>query len=81
MWLFKKKAVPETNNTKEVDVVQLWIVKWTSVSHYVGRHYSGKPEFEAFTSKAAAEDFATSLRQAMKLLKSQIGSVTVTENE
>lgn len=67
MWIFKKKAVPETNDTKEVDAVKLWIVEWRS------RHgaFSGdlRNEYEAFPHKEDAEHFAQSLRAAFKLIK------------
>jgi hypothetical protein len=80
MWFWKKKQVPETNNTREVTVAQLWIVEWTSVYHYVSDYYNSKPQFEAFPSHDEAQAFATSLRQAEKLLKCKLGSVRVREN-
>jgi hypothetical protein len=62
----KKLTVPATNETKEIEVAQLWEVRWTS------RHgeysHSVEPELEAFPSKEAAEEFATSLRNAFDLL-------------
>lgn len=81
MWLFKKKAVPETNNTKEVEVVRLWIVQWVAPHHYVGSHYRASLKQEAFASKALADEFAISLCNAYKLLKMPDFAVEVREND
>ena len=63
-----------------IEVVQLWEVRWHS------RHgeYSGdiRPEVEAFTSEADAEEFATALRNAFALTRTKSGNgVTVTKAE
>lgn len=66
LW-FKKLTVPFTNQTKEVDAVQLWEVRWTS------RHgeYSSdvRPEMEGFTSPEEAHEFSDALRNAFKLIR------------
>lgn len=76
---WKSKTVPVNNNTKEITIPQLWIVRWQA------RYgtYSGdtREEVEAFTSAELANDFAESLRLAYKLLKHTSGtSVTVGKN-
>lgn len=67
MWSWKKLIIPKSNETKEVDAVQLWIVEW--VSRYGA--YSGdlNREFEAFPSKEKADEFADALRKAFKLIR------------
>lgn len=63
----KKKAVPETNETVLVDAVQLWEVRWQS--RHAGGHYDTQPEVEVFVSEEGAKAFATSLRNAFRLLR------------
>lgn len=75
---FKNLLVPFSNDTKQVNAVQLWEVRWES------RHgeYSGntKPEIEAFPSLEEAEEFAKALRNAFKLIKhTSKDSVTVSK--
>lgn len=76
---FKKVTSPQSNETKEIDAIQLWKVQWTS------RHgpYSSdtSQEFEAFTSEEQANEFATALRNAFELIKHTSGKkVVVTKN-
>ena len=70
LW-FKKQTVPATNETREVDAVQLWRVEWRS--RHARYHDSSladpRQEVECFTSQEQAEAFAVSLRQAFKLLR------------
>lgn len=65
--LTKWLTVPTSNETREIEVAQLWEVRWTS------RHgeYSvcTQPEMEAFTTREAAEEYATSLRNAFDLIR------------
>jgi hypothetical protein len=72
MFSFAKLIVPESNETKEVDVAQTWEVRWES------RHgeYSGdtQPEMEVFTSREEAEAFAQSLRNAFQLIRHSSGT-------
>ena len=80
MFWFKKKEVPETNNTKQIDVVQTWEVRWHS------RHseFSGgtQPEVEVFTSELDAANFKKSLQNAFKLLKHTSGTyITSTKSK
>ena len=69
---FKWLKVPESNATKEVKVAQLWEVRWHS------RHgqYSSdtRPELETFLSEAEANDFATSLENAFRLIRHSSGT-------
>ena len=80
MFSFKSLFVPKTNEVKEVQVVQLWYVKWTRVYNYASYHYRCEAVMEAFTSKEAAEEFAKSLKAAMVLLKDEIRDITVEKN-
>lgn len=77
---FKKTTTPISNETKEVEAVQLWQVTWYS------RHgaYSGdvEKEYEVFTSEQAAKDFADALEAAFKLLRYKHGTgVTLTKRQ
>jgi len=69
LFTFKKLTVPETNDTKEVDVIQLWEVRWIS-RHGEYSHHT-QPELEAFTSYEKANEFATALKNANKLLRNK----------
>jgi len=68
----KQLEVPENNETLEVDVAQLWEVRWKS------RHseYSAgtRPEVEVFLSQQEAQDFAESLQQAFSLIRHTSGN-------
>ncbi len=67
---FAKLIVPESNETKEIDVAQTWEVRWHSVK--VELRYSScdkQPEMEVFTNEAEAQAFAQSLRNAMSLAR------------
>jgi hypothetical protein len=66
-FLTKLLTVPWSNETEEVEAVQLWEVRWESIHGDIGKR--SKPEVEAFTSEEEAETFATSLRNATKLLR------------
>jgi len=69
--LFKWVTVPKSNETKEVEAVQMYEVRWES-RH--GEHFHDiRPELECFTSQAAAEDFAESLRKAFALIRHTSG--------
>jgi hypothetical protein len=63
----KSLTVPVSTKTTTATSVQLWEVRWRS------RHgaFSGdlRPEVECFTSEEAADEFATSLRNAFKLIR------------
>jgi hypothetical protein len=64
---FKKLTVPETNNTKEVDAIDLFYVEWTS--RHGEMSFDIQPEVEAFTTREAADGFADSLRKAFALVR------------
>lgn len=66
MW-FKKIKVPVSNETKKQIAVQLWTVSW--ISRYGNFSGQTQREFEAFTSKEEANEFADALRNAFKLIK------------
>lgn len=68
VWL-KKLTVPWTNETKQIDAVQMWEVRWQSDHGHYDFSRDNVPEIEAFTSEEAAENFATSLRQAFALVR------------
>lgn len=62
--------VPASNETRQIEVAQLWEVRWESYrgigsmsDDYPKRHL----ELEAFPTREAAEEFAASLRLAAKL--------------
>lgn len=64
--------VPLSNETKEVQAVQMWEVRW----HSRYGQYSGdtRPELECFPSQEEAESFAESLRNAFKLIRHSFGT-------
>ena len=64
---FKWLTAPFTNQTREVEAVQMWNVRWQSRN---GK-YSGdvQPELEA-----QAQEFATVLRNAFALLRHTSGT-------
>ena len=69
---FKKLTVPDSNDTKEVDAVQMWEVRWESRhGQYLGET---KPELECFTSEKLAKEFADSLRAAFRLIRHTWGT-------
>lgn len=69
LW-FKKLAVPRTNETREIDAVQLWEVRWWSRHGWSGPDYvKATPQLECFTSEKEAIDFKESLENAFQLLR------------
>lgn len=70
MFSLAKLIVPESNETKEVDVAQTWEVRFFS-THFDRRYglSTSKPEMEVFTDREAAEAFAQSLRNAFALTR------------
>jgi hypothetical protein len=73
MRLFTKWLdVPETNNTRQIEAIQLWEVRW--VSRHGEYSHSMSPEMEAFASQEEAESFAASLRNAFKLIRHTSGN-------
>lgn len=63
----KLLTIPASNETRQIEVAQLWEVRWTS--RHGGYSHDVRPEVEAFTSKDAAEDFALALNNAWHLLR------------
>ena len=79
MLIFKKTRKPKSDDTKEVSSVKLWFVSWYSrdgeYSHSINK------EMEAFVSKSEAEEYASSLKAAFKLVRhTSRNSVTVNSN-
>lgn len=66
-WLTKTLTVPATNETKEVEAIQLWKVRWQSRDGEF--HANTSPEVEAFPTREEADNFADALRNAFKLLR------------
>ena len=86
---FKKKElavahteVPTTDETEQVECIQLWRVTWESLhrSGYSARACAER-EYEAFVLEESANKFAESLRAAMKLLRDDRGKVYVSKQE
>lgn len=75
--LFTRKllTVPQTNETTQIEVVQLWTVRWVSRNG----PYSGdlRQEVEAFTSEADATAFKQSLENAFQLLRHTSGTTVI----
>jgi hypothetical protein len=78
--LTKWLTVPASNDVREIEVAQLWYVRWQS-RH--GEYYDDtQKEMEAFPSRQAAEEFAESLRNAFALVRHTSGNkVTVRPSE
>lgn len=76
-WFAKKITVPESNETKIADTIQLWYVSWYA-RH--GAYYADtRREVEAFPTEAEANTFATSLRNAFRLIKHTSGTEVTVE--
>ena len=71
MFSLAKLIMPESNETKEVDVAQTWEVRWHAVS--LDLAYSSftrfEPALEVFTDEADAKDFAQALRNAWSVAR------------
>lgn len=71
-WVMKKITVPASNETKEVNAVQLWEVRWTS--RYGDFSSDTQPEMEAFPTEAQAIAFRGALVNAFKLIRHTAGT-------
>lgn len=84
MWLFKKKSVPETNNTKEIDVIKAYVVRYQSFEQlysYVDSTAYPKKQAEFFVNKEEAVEFVESLKNANKILKNKTNlNISIEEN-
>lgn len=69
---FRKKDIPASNKMKQVDVYEMWEVRWESRDGDF--HFNVKPEIETFPSEQDAKDFAQALRNAFKLIKHTSGT-------
>lgn len=77
---FKWLKVPKTNETKDVQSIRMWEVRW--FSRYDAYHNCIKEEVECFLSEELANDFAVSLNNAFNLLRhTSKTKVTVTERK
>jgi hypothetical protein len=69
----KKLETPATNETRQIDVVQLWEVRWYSMRiSELGdepRFVLSRTEVECFLSEDEAKGFRDSLIKAQKLLR------------
>lgn len=63
--LFKKVKLIE--GLREVDVVQLWEVRWTS--RYGSFSGDTQPEIEVFDTEEGANEFGDTLKKCFELLK------------
>ncbi len=73
-FIVKLLNVPVSNETKQIEVAQLWEVRWWSrngwsMSEDNPSHVSCRQEVETFLTAREAEAFATSLRNAFDILK------------
>ena len=69
---FKWLTAPFTNQTREVEAVQMWNVRWQSRN---GEYTDDtQPELEAFPTEAQAQEFATALRNAFALIRYTSGT-------
>lgn len=72
LW-FKKLTVPASNETREVDAVQMWRVDWYA-RHGLNfgppaEYATAQKKAEFFTSEQEAAQFAKSLENAFDLLQ------------
>jgi hypothetical protein len=72
---FKTTTVPLCNDTKQVQTVQLWEVRWDSRKRdgYMS-HGATQEEVEVFTSESDAIAFKESLKKAYALLRQESGT-------
>ena len=69
-WITSKwLSVPASNESKQIQVVQLWEVRWLSHKERLQFCNEGTPEIEAFTSEAEAQAFMDALANAFILLR------------
>ena len=73
---FKKITVPESNETKQVDAVQLWEVRWyaqTSIDKKDPTYSlrANDPRVEGFTEEQTAREFHQALCNAYDLTGAQ----------
>lgn len=69
MFGLAKLIVPDSNETKEIDVVQTWEVRWQSADIEQCGLVDLRPEMEVFTSEAEASAFLDSIRKALQLTR------------
>jgi exopolyphosphatase/pppGpp-phosphohydrolase len=74
----KPIKVPATNETKLVESVQVWTVRWKS--RYGEFSTNVREEVVAFVDEQEAEDFKKSIENAFNLLRHTSGTtVTITK--
>jgi hypothetical protein len=69
-------TVPVSNEVREIEVAQLWEVRWTSRNG--AYHSDTQPEMEAFPTQQEAAEFAEALRNAFFLLRHKGSGTDVT---
>lgn len=79
MFSLAKLIVPESNETKEIDVAQTWEVRWQGAPFSRDWCPQPVPHMEVFTSQAEADGFAQSIRNAWQLARVTGLSVSVTK--
>lgn len=73
-WFPKPITVPASNETKVVNAIQLWMVRWTSRNG----PFSGSTQLEAEAFPTEAHAFKAALVAAFKLVKHTGGETEVT---
>lgn len=71
MFWKKKIKVPVNNETKEIEVLETWVVSWMSADtfFYGNNIKTGRMEFVVFTDETSAKEFYDSIISAFSLLK------------
>lgn len=75
----KPVEVPATNETKTVDGVQVWTVRW--LSRYGEFSGNVREEVAAFVNEQEAKDFKESIENAFKLLRHTSGTTVILTRE
>jgi hypothetical protein len=80
MAFWKTLQVPESNEVREIQVVQMWEVRWLSRAGRSGdaELCSVRPELECFTEEDEAHAFKASVENALALLRYTGTGTTVT---
>lgn len=65
----KKKIIIPTGDEKSIKAIESWKVTWNSYSEH---SYQSNEQCEFLTSEKEANELATELRKAFKLIKQQM---------
>ena len=66
---FKKKVLIPSGQVEEIEAVRSWTVQWHAQRKGVYGIDTKKPQYEVFINKEDALLFATSVKDAFKLLR------------